>query len=152
VTTALDLARFVAAALPGPDGEPAGRGVLSPAGVRLALTAEPEAEGHWGLGWGLGLLPGGDRLAYHEGANRGWRAGLALLPNRRRASRPRSIQVVVGEVGMTTASQNGKRPRRRRRRVRGRVASRGKCWANKLLLETDERHLLATAHRYNRPA
>jgi CubicO group peptidase (beta-lactamase class C family) len=83
VTTALDLARFVAAALPGPDGEPTGRGVLSPAGVRLALTAEPEAEGRWGLGWGLGLLPGGDRLAYHEGANRGWRAGLALLANRR---------------------------------------------------------------------
>ena len=32
---------------------------------------------------GLGLLPDGDLLAYHEGANRGWRAGLALLPDRR---------------------------------------------------------------------
>jgi hypothetical protein len=28
------------------------------------------------------LLAGGDVLAYHEGANRGWRAGLALLPDR----------------------------------------------------------------------
>ena len=83
VTTAPDLAGFVAAALPGPDGEPAGRGVLSPAGVRLALTAAPATEGRWGLGWGLGLLPGGDQLAYHEGANRGWRAGSALLPDRR---------------------------------------------------------------------
>jgi CubicO group peptidase (beta-lactamase class C family) len=83
VTTAPDLARFVAAALPGPQGEPPGRGVLSPAGVRLALTAAPATEGRWGLGYGLGLLPGGDRLAYHEGANRGWRAGLALLPDRR---------------------------------------------------------------------
>jgi CubicO group peptidase (beta-lactamase class C family) len=83
VTTAPDLARFVAAALPGLDGEPAGRGVLSPAGVRLALTAAPATEGRWGLGWGLGLLPGGDQLAYHEGANRGWRAGVALLPDRR---------------------------------------------------------------------
>jgi hypothetical protein len=31
----------------------------------------------------VGLLPSGERLAYHEGANRGWRAGLALLPDRR---------------------------------------------------------------------
>jgi CubicO group peptidase (beta-lactamase class C family) len=83
VTTAPDLARFVAAAMPGPEGEPPGRGVLSPAGVRLALTAAPASEGRWGLGYGVGFLPSGDRLAYHEGANRGWRAGLALLPDRR---------------------------------------------------------------------
>jgi CubicO group peptidase (beta-lactamase class C family) len=83
VTTASDLARFLAAALAGPRGEPPGRGVLSPAGVRLALTAAPATDGRWGLGYGLGLTPGGDLLAYHEGANRGWRAGLALLPDRR---------------------------------------------------------------------
>jgi CubicO group peptidase (beta-lactamase class C family) len=83
VTTAPDLARFLAAAVAGPRGEPPGRGVLSPAGVRLALTAAPATEGRWGLGYGLGLTPGGDLLAYHEGANRGWRAGLALLPDRR---------------------------------------------------------------------
>jgi CubicO group peptidase (beta-lactamase class C family) len=83
VTTAADLARFVAAALPGPRGEPPGRGVLRPAGVRLALSAAPATDGRWGLGYGLGLLPGGDLLAYHEGANHGWRAGLALLPDRR---------------------------------------------------------------------
>jgi CubicO group peptidase (beta-lactamase class C family) len=53
------------------------------AGLRLALTAAPGTEGRWGLGYGLGLTPGGDLLAYHEGANRGWRAGLALLPDRR---------------------------------------------------------------------
>jgi CubicO group peptidase (beta-lactamase class C family) len=83
VTTAPDLARFLAAVLAGPRGEPPVRGVLSPAGVRLALTAAPATEGRWGLGYGLGLTPGGDLLAYHEGANRGWRAGLALLPDRR---------------------------------------------------------------------
>jgi CubicO group peptidase (beta-lactamase class C family) len=83
VTTAPDLARFLAAALPGPRGEPPGRGVLNPAGVRLALTPAPATSGRWGLGYGLGRLAGGDRLAYHEGANRGWRAGLALLPERR---------------------------------------------------------------------
>jgi CubicO group peptidase (beta-lactamase class C family) len=83
VTTAPDLACFLGAALAGPRGEPPGRGVLSPAGVRLALTAAPATDGRWGLGYGLGLTPSGDRLAYHEGANRGWRAGLALLPDRR---------------------------------------------------------------------
>jgi CubicO group peptidase (beta-lactamase class C family) len=83
VTTAPDLARFLAAALVGPHGQPPGRGVISPAGVRLALTAAPATEGRWGLGYGLGLLASGDLLAYHEGANRGWRAGLALLPDRR---------------------------------------------------------------------
>ena len=83
VTTAPDLGRFLAAALPGPHGEPPGRGVLSPASVRLLLTPAPATEGRWGLGYGLGLLPGGDRLAYHEGANRGWRSGLALLPDQR---------------------------------------------------------------------
>jgi len=83
VATARDLGRFVAAALPGPDGEPAGRGVVRPAGLRVALTAAPGTKGRWGLGYGLGFLPSGDRLAYHEGANRGWRAGLALLPARR---------------------------------------------------------------------
>ena len=83
VTTAPDLARFLAGALAGPRGQPPGRGVLSPAGVRLALTAAPATDGRWGLGYGLGLTPGGDLLAYHEGANRGWRAGLALLPDRR---------------------------------------------------------------------
>jgi CubicO group peptidase (beta-lactamase class C family) len=83
VTTAPDLARFAAAALPGPAGEPPGRGVLHPARARLGLTAAPGTEGRWGLGYALGLLPDGDRLAYHEGANRGWRAGLALLPDRR---------------------------------------------------------------------
>ncbi len=57
--------------------------MLSPAGVRLALTAAPGTAGRWGLGYALGLLPRGDRLAYHEGAHRGWRAGLALLPDRR---------------------------------------------------------------------
>jgi CubicO group peptidase (beta-lactamase class C family) len=83
VTTAPDLARFLAAALAGPRGELPGRGVLSPAGVQVALTAAPATDGRWGLGYGLGLTPGGDLLAYHEGANRGWRAGLALLPDRR---------------------------------------------------------------------
>jgi CubicO group peptidase (beta-lactamase class C family) len=38
---------LLAAALAGPRGEPPGRGVLSPAGVRLALTAAPATDGRW---------------------------------------------------------------------------------------------------------
>jgi CubicO group peptidase (beta-lactamase class C family) len=94
-STAPDLARFVAAALAGPRGEPPGRGVLSPVGVQLALTPAPGTEGRWGLGYGLGYLPSGDRLAYHEGANRGWRAGLALLPDRRAGI----VAVANGDAG-----------------------------------------------------
>jgi CubicO group peptidase (beta-lactamase class C family) len=41
VTTAPDLARFVAAALPGPEGEPPGRGVLSPAGGAAGPRRRP---------------------------------------------------------------------------------------------------------------
>src|SRR4029450_13541885 len=52
-------------------------------GVQVALTAVPATDGRWGLGYGLGLTPGGDLLAYHEGANRGWRGGLAVRPGRR---------------------------------------------------------------------
>jgi hypothetical protein len=57
VTTAPDLACFAAAALPGPEGEPLGRGVLRPAGVRLALTAAPGTEGRWGSGTPLVCCP-----------------------------------------------------------------------------------------------
>jgi hypothetical protein len=94
--------------------------VLSPVGVRLALTAAPGTEGRWGLGYGLGYLPSGDRLAYHEGANRGWRAGLALLPDRRAGivvlangdagSRP--IDAVVQQwLALATPNQNHARLR-----------------------------------------
>jgi CubicO group peptidase (beta-lactamase class C family) len=53
VTTTPDLARFLAAALAGPRGEPPGRGVLSPAGVQVALTAAPATDGRWALAMGL---------------------------------------------------------------------------------------------------
>jgi len=57
VTTAADLARFVAAALTGPRGEPPGRGMLSPAGVRLALTAAAATEAAGGSVTASGSSP-----------------------------------------------------------------------------------------------
>lgn len=64
ITTAPDLARFAAAVMPGPDGEPAGRGVLEPETVDLMLSPAPATEG--GLGSGLCHLLGGqtDRGAW----------------------------------------------------------------------------------------
>jgi CubicO group peptidase (beta-lactamase class C family) len=57
VTTAADLAGFVAAALPGPEGEPPGRGVLRRAGVRMALTAAPAPTAAGGLATLLACCP-----------------------------------------------------------------------------------------------
>jgi len=49
-----DFAAFVAAALPGPNGSPAGRGVLRPETVSRMLEAQPATEG--GEGWAT-VLP-----------------------------------------------------------------------------------------------
>ena len=69
LTTAADLARFAAAISTGaiPDG--------------MAIAA-PATAGSYGLGLELGML--GPGLAGHSGQNRGWRALVAALPERRR--------------------------------------------------------------------
>ena len=89
-TTAEDLARFVAAALGGPGGEP-GRGILSPAAVRSMLTPALGTAGQYGLGYKFLQVPSGPTLLSHDGSNEGWRAiyfmnpssgdGLVLLTN-----------------------------------------------------------------------
>jgi CubicO group peptidase (beta-lactamase class C family) len=76
-TTAPDLARFVAAEMPGPHGEPAGRGVLSP--DTLALMFTPVIE-YQGLGQGVSKLPDGSKLIQHGGANSGWKAVMVANP------------------------------------------------------------------------
>lgn len=72
VSSAADLARFVAAQLPGPEGAAAGRGVLSPATV--ASMREPHAEVMGTPVWGLGqvLYAGNGRGGFvvgHDGSN-----------------------------------------------------------------------------------
>lgn len=67
-----DLARFAAAHAPGPDGAPAGRGVLEPATV--ALLAKPHAEAFGTEIWGLGVIlygenGSGGHLIGHDGFN-----------------------------------------------------------------------------------
>ena len=76
-TTAPDLARFVAAEMPGPHGEPAGRGVLSP--DTLSLMFNPVIL-PWGLGQSISTLPDGSKLIQHGGSNSGWKAFIVANP------------------------------------------------------------------------
>ena len=80
--TAPDIARFFAALMPGPHGEPPGRGVVSPATIRTMTTPAPATGGRYGLGLRLRTLAGGVRMVTHDGANHGWRAIAAAFPDR----------------------------------------------------------------------
>lgn len=71
-TTANDLARFLQAQRPGPDGSPAGCGVLQPSTLELMRT--PHAAQMGADIWGLGLMlfapnNGGDFIIGHDGSN-----------------------------------------------------------------------------------
>ncbi|PKO11700.1 MAG: penicillin-binding protein [Chloroflexi bacterium HGW-Chloroflexi-10] len=90
-TTAAELARFGAAALPGNNGEAAGRGVISPEGVKTLFApaiAMPEGGietylsgmDAYGLGYFLETLPDGSQWYSHTGGNKGWRSLLIIDP------------------------------------------------------------------------
>jgi len=89
--TASDLARFVAASMPGADKASAGRGVLKPATVRLMLAPADHTDGMYALGYKTMPVSKDVRLMSHDGANPGWRAvfmlheptgnGLVILTN-----------------------------------------------------------------------
>jgi len=84
-TTAHDLALFVAAVMPGPNGEPAGRGVLSPDTLTLMLTPAVQLSDQgeaWGLGYILLALTDGSVRIGHGGSNAGWQAYFAAVPAR----------------------------------------------------------------------
>ena len=75
--TVEDFARFVAATLGGPNGEPPGRGVLSPETIETMTARQWEAGPYQGLGYPLGLL-NGHRSVFHGGRNMGWEAFFIL--------------------------------------------------------------------------
>ena len=75
--TVEDFARFVAATVAGPNGEPAGRGVLSPETIEMMTTPLSEAGSYQGLGYPLGSL-NGHRSVSHGGRNMGWEAFFIL--------------------------------------------------------------------------
>jgi CubicO group peptidase (beta-lactamase class C family) len=78
-STASDFGSFIAAAMSGPKGEPAGRGILSPQTVALMTSPHPEANGEYGMGYAMETLPDGTHVASHYGGNIGWAAYYALL-------------------------------------------------------------------------
>jgi CubicO group peptidase (beta-lactamase class C family) len=80
-----DLARFVAAAMPGPNGEPAGRGIIAPHNVERMLRAAPETGGTYGLGYQLAPLKKGGSFASHQGSMEGFRT-LFLIDLDKRAA------------------------------------------------------------------
>jgi CubicO group peptidase (beta-lactamase class C family) len=85
-STAADLGRFVAAAMPGRDGEAPGRGVLEPETVDAMLSAEIDTEVP-GIGSGLGYLldhRSGTLVAAHSGSDVGWNAKVLFVPSAER--------------------------------------------------------------------
>jgi CubicO group peptidase (beta-lactamase class C family) len=90
-TTAADYARFVAAMMPGPCGEPPGRRVLKPELVAQSQQPQPNTDNsllfagsRYGLGVALKTLPDtGHTLVYHPGDNPpNWRGLFAAVPER----------------------------------------------------------------------
>ena len=85
-TTVEDLARFVAAGMSGPHGEPPGRGVLKPETIDVMYSPAPHSQtknGAYGLGQQIDTLPDGARLVMHGGSNRGWQLIWVSMPSRR---------------------------------------------------------------------
>jgi len=86
--TAGELAGFVAAAMPGPQGQPPGRGVLRPETVALMLQPQIKIGGFdryiyakaYGLGYFLETLPDGRLAASHMGGNIGGVSEFVALP------------------------------------------------------------------------
>jgi CubicO group peptidase (beta-lactamase class C family) len=87
-TTPTDLARWLAAAMPGRTEEPAGRGVLKPESVAQMITPVDPTLTTWGpdssygLGYQVTTLRNGTRMISHGGDNRGWKAQVAALPEK----------------------------------------------------------------------
>ncbi len=79
--TVSDFARFLADAVPGPHGEPPGRGVLKPETIAAMMEVQPNAV-DCGLAYGVGLYKG-EKFVSHAGANPGWNALFALDATRR---------------------------------------------------------------------
>lgn len=84
-STIRDLAAFTCAEMPGPRGEPAGRGVLTEDSVRLMHTPIMHAESEMGFDFdtGLGHLVttiDGQTNIHHTGGFAGWRSVMSFNP------------------------------------------------------------------------
>ena len=98
-----DFARFVAAAVSGPGGEPPGRGVLKPETISAMIEIQPNAR-NAGLGYGV-VSSEGEKVLTHSGSNPGWFAHFRLSVNRREgfviatnSSRGGSVNESIGKL------------------------------------------------------
>ncbi|MCB2187141.1 MAG: beta-lactamase family protein [Deltaproteobacteria bacterium] len=91
-TTSRDLAAWLAASLPGPEGQAPGRGVLQPATIEEMFTAQPGTQvplavggGRWGLGLAVQVLSGSWQTMVSDlGTNPpGWYCLVAALPQKK---------------------------------------------------------------------
>lgn len=98
-TTVADLAAFVVAGLRGPNGEPAGRGVLPARTIDAMyspLIETGETPNTWyGLGYMIKIPGSNVRVVGHTGDNWGWKARFAALPE------------AASAVAALTNSENG---------------------------------------------
>ena len=100
-TTATDLAEFVSAGMTGPKGEMAGRVVLTQQTFLQMVSPAPATKGQYGLGFDVQKLPGGLRMVYHPGSNRGRAGMIAELPERRQGL----VLLMNGDGGDILATQ-----------------------------------------------
>jgi len=80
-----DLARFACAEISGPEGEPPGRGVISPEAIELLMTPVIFSETIEGIDFHAALGHfvfdvAGASCVHHTGGNIGWRTIYAVLP------------------------------------------------------------------------
>jgi len=110
-TTALDLARFVAAAMSGTDDAKVGRGVLKPETISQLLRPALNTDGMHTLCYKVMPVSKDVRLISHNGANPGWRStfmfhpesgnGIVILTNSDVGGR------IVGQIVMAWAEHAG---------------------------------------------
>lgn len=119
--TVRDFSRLLAA-YSGGDGEPAGRGVLSPEGMSRMLSPVAEVRlpdvdtrgATYGLGHNLLRAAGGERMAFHSGGNPGFLAYFLVVPESGDgvvvlANSGRAVPV-IGEIVELWARDHGLEP------------------------------------------
>ena len=88
--------------MPGPAGEPRGRGVLTPAGVAALLAPISVPDGRTtSLGYELETLSDGTSAAGHGGKNTGWLSQFITLPDRAEGLVVLTNSDNIGPIGLS---------------------------------------------------
>jgi len=120
-TTSTDLVLFVAALMPGPNGEPVGRGVLTPESVAetfkpVPYTNEATSGAKAGLGYDQLVFIDSALVAVHKGGDqRGFHSMIVMAPETREgivilANSDRAIKGFIYDVGCAWSENVNKHP------------------------------------------